>query len=735
MAEIMMGWMASSVIAIKQDLNTDIRQILNALPDLALLVRDQKVVFCNTFGCRLLGYDDADHKSVLAVIDIVDADYHDVFDEIWHGLIESGKTDFPLKLVGLNNSQHEIMFYADSVIEAEQDTIILYGKDFSLAKKNAAALVESEMSQRILKDAALSFLCICDDKGISYMNPAGLKLLEGESDEEVLGKVFSEFVHPDYKSVFNQDFSVLSEETQAFPLKLIGLKGSELRVEMFVSRFRHGGRGGYLIEAKDINDLLLRQEELLRIQGGLKRKVAERTQELTQEIKARIEAQETVEHMTYHDALTGLGNRMQFVHCVDQAPVLQNNNESCGSQKHCAVLVMDLDHFKDLNDIFGHETGDQLLRQIAGLLKEELVPGAHLARLGGDEFALMLPIEEKVDAEYCAQRLLMRMGKAFFLSDKEVYSGCSVGIAIAPEHGSTATELLGHAEMALYQAKHKGRSTYTFFDSSLKKNLEESSRIEHLLRAALDKDEFELYYQPQIELQTGRLIGAEALIRWHSSEGMVSPDRFIPIAEKTGLIDPITDWVMTTACTQAREWQSLLPGIRVAINLSAISFRQADFVHKVAEVLEFTQVSPGCLELEITETAIMADFREADRILNSLAELGVHLAIDDFGTGYSSLSYLKRFPVDKLKIDKSFVLKLDQNQDDAAITAAIISMAHAMGTKVLAEGVEEKSHMLFLKERGCEEAQGYFFAKPMPAEDFLRWCTAEGTDRFKNMAS
>ncbi|WP_082130557.1 sensor domain-containing protein [Kiloniella spongiae] len=722
-------------------MNTDIRQILNALPDLTLLVRDKKVVFCNAAGCRMLGYDAGAIDAALPVINLVDVEYHDVFNDIWLGLLESGKTDFPLKIVGLDNSQHEIMFYADSVVEAAQDTIILYGKDFSLAKRNAAALVESEMSQRILKDAALSFLCICDDNGINYMNPAGLKLLEGEKEEEVLGKVFSEFVHSDYKSVFKKDFSLLSAETQAFPLKLIGLKGGELRVEMFVSKFRHGGRSGYLIEAKDINDLLLRQEELLRIQGVLKRKVAERTQELSQEIKARIKAQETVEHMTYHDALTGLGNRMQFVHSVDQDPSLQSENgvegtkEKSGSYRHCAVLVMDLDHFKDLNDIFGHETGDQLLRQIAGLLKEELIPGAQLARLGGDEFALMLPIEEKVDAEYCAQRLLMRMGKAFFLSDKEVYSGCSVGIAIAPEHGTTATELLGHAEMALYQAKLKGRSTYTFFDSCLKKNLEESSRIEHLLRAALDKDEFELYYQPQIELQTGRLIGAEALIRWHSSEGMVSPDRFIPIAEKTGLIDPITDWVMTTACTQAREWQTLLPGIRVAINLSAISFRQADFVHKVAEVLEFTQVSPGSLELEITETAIMADFREADRILNSLAELGVHLAIDDFGTGYSSLSYLKRFPVNKLKIDKSFVLKLDQNQDDAAITAAIISMAHAMGTKVLAEGVEEKSHMLFLKERGCEEAQGYYFAKPMPAEDFLKWCTREGTDRLKTVAS
>ncbi|WP_299377571.1 EAL domain-containing protein [uncultured Kiloniella sp.] len=712
-------------------MNTDIKQILNALPDLALLVRDQRVVFCNNAGCDMLGYDNSGNDNPLPVIDLVDVEYHDVFNDIWQGLLESGKTDFPLKIVGFNNNKHEIMFYADSVVEAEQNTIILYGKDFSLAKKNAAALVESEISQRILKDAALSFLCICDDNGISYMNPAGLKLLEGSDEEDVLGKAFSTFVHPDYKSVFNKDFKLLSAETQAFPLKLVGLKGGALRVEMFVSKFRHGGRSAYLIEAKDINDLLLRQEELLRIQGVLKKKVAERTQELSQEIKARIKAQKTVEHMTYHDALTGLGNRIQFVHAVDQYPSLFKGREACEDNKYCAVLVMDLDHFKDLNDIFGHETGDQLLRKIADLLKEELIPGAHLARLGGDEFALMLPIEEKVDAEYCAQRLLMRMGKAFFLSGNEVYSGCSVGIAIGPEHGGTATELLGHAEMALYQAKHKGRSTYTFFDSGLKKNLEESSRLEHLLRAALDKNEFELYYQPQIELQTGRLVGAEALIRWHSSDGMVSPDRFIPIAEKTGLIDPITDWVMTTACTQAKEWQNILPGIRVAVNLSAVSFRQVDFVHKVAEVLEFTQVSPGCLELEITETAIMADFREADRILNSLAELGVHLAIDDFGTGYSSLSYLKRFPVDKLKIDKSFVLKLDQNQDDAAITAAIISMAHAMGTKVLAEGVEEKSHMLFLKDRGCEEAQGYFFAKPMPAEEFLLWCTHERTGGFK----
>ncbi len=712
-------------------LKTEIRHILDALPDLAMLVRGREVVFCNKAGRKILGGAKKAQFTPCSLISLIDVEYHEVFSDIWEDLLSRGKTDFPLKMLGSDKSSHEIMFYVETVEDIDKDTIVLYGRDFSQAKRNAAALVESELSQRILKDAALSFLCICDDNGISYMNPAGLRLLEGKKAEEVIGRKFSDLVHPDYQSVFKKDFNMLAAETQALPMKLIGLKGNELRVEMLVSKFRHAGRSGFLIEAKDINDLLLRQEELLRIQGVLKQKVAERTQELTAEIKARIQAQETVEHMTFHDALTGLGNRMQFVRYVDEEAVVLDQKKIGDEDRKWAVLVLDLDHFKDLNDIFGRETGDQLLRQIAGLLEEEMVVGAHLARLGGDEFALMLPYENDTDPENCAQRILLRMGKAFFLSGKEIYSGCSVGIALAPQHGNNAAELLGHAEMALYHAKNKGRSTYSFFNSELKQSIAESSRLEHLLRAALEKNEFELYYQPQVELQTGRLIGAEALIRWHSSDGMISPDRFIPIAEKTGLIDPITDWVMTTACTQAREWQNILPGIRVAVNLSAISFRQVDFVSKVREVLDFTQVSPDCLELEITETAIMADFKEADRILNSLAELGVHLAIDDFGTGYSSLSYLKRFPVDKLKIDKSFVMKLDQNQDDAAITAAIISMAHAMGTKVLAEGVEEKTHMLFLKERGCEEAQGYFFARPMPAADFLNWCEQEGSGQGK----
>lgn len=708
-------------------MKTDIRHILDALPDLAMLVREKEVVYCNKVGCVILGGTGKEDFFPCPLVSLIDSEYHEVFSDIWDDLLSVGRTDFPLKMRGLDERTHEIMFYAEAIEGIDSDTIVLYGKDFSQAKRTATALVESEFSQRILKDAALSFLCICDDKGISYMNPAGLRLLEGKKEDEVLGRKFSELVHPDYRSVFKKDLNILAAETQALPMKLIGLKGSELRVEILVSKFRHSGRSGFLIEAKDINDLLLRQEELLRIQGVLKRKVAERTQELTAEIKARIHAQETVEHMIFHDALTGLGNRVQFVRYVDEEATSRNPVNESDKRHKWAVLVLDLDHFKDLNDIFGRETGDQLLRQIGKLLEEEMIEGAHLARLGGDEFALMLPYENDTDPENCAQRILLRMGKAFFLSGKEIYSGCSVGIALAPEHGNTAAELLGHAEIALYHAKNKGRSTYSLFNSQLKQSIAESSRLEHLLRAALEKNEFELYYQPQIELETGRLVGAEALIRWHSSDGMISPDRFIPIAEKTGLIDPITDWVMTTACTQAREWQNILPGIRVAVNLSAISFRQVDFVNKVREVLEFTQVSPDCLELEITETAIMADFKEAERILNSLDELGVHLAIDDFGTGYSSLSYLKRFPVDKLKIDKSFVMKLDQNQDDAAITAAIISMAHAMGTKVLAEGVEEKTHMLFLKERGCEEAQGYFFARPMPAADFLVWCEQEGS--------
>ncbi|MCZ4282225.1 EAL domain-containing protein [Kiloniella laminariae] len=702
-------------------MNTNIRHILDTLPDLAMLIRDGNITFCNKAGLSMLKAETDSEIVNGPLIELVHEQYQDVFLEVWQDLLKKGATRFPLKIKSNDGAFHEILFHADCSLEVGKDVVILYGKDFSTIEMDATVQMGNALSQRVLNDVSLSLLCICDPEGISYINPTGVRLLEAEQEDEILGLKFAQLVHPDYKSIFRSELDVLAQEVEPLPLKLIGLRGTELRVEMKVSRFRHGRRDGFLLEARDITDLLLRQEELLRIQGVLKRKVEEQTQELSQEIHARIKAEETVEHMILHDGLTGLGNRTQFVRHMDA------ETKSCGEEDKWAVFVLDLDHFKDLNDIFGHETGDQLLRNVARILSKRITGDGYMARLGGDEFALMIPYDDDQEPELFAQKILRKMSRAFVLNDQEIYSGCSIGISLFPVHGDKAASLLGCAEMALYHAKNKGRATYSFFNNTLKQNAEESSRIEHLLRAALVRNEFELYYQPQIDLKTGNLVGAEALIRWHSSEGMVSPDRFIPIAEKTGLIDPITDWVMTTACTQAKEWQSIIPGIRIAVNLSAVSFRQADFVNKVSEVLEFTQVSPECLELEITETAIMADFKEADRILNRLDELGVNLAIDDFGMGYSSLSYLKRFPVDKLKIDKSFVMKLDQNPDDAAITAAIISMAHAMGTRVLAEGVEEKAHMLFLKERGCEEAQGFYFARPMPAEEFVKWCSQGGT--------
>jgi diguanylate cyclase (GGDEF)-like protein len=421
--------------------------------------------------------------------------------------------------------------------------------------------------------------------------------------------------------------------------------------------------------------------------------------------------------LTEHDELTHLPNRHLFLQQVDQAI-----KEARRDQHKLAVLVLDLDHFKDVNDSYGHALGDLLLLQVANRLKKRLREADVVARLGGDEFAILLgKIDEIDNAADVASSLIEQLGQSFMLSDSvEVQLGASIGISVFPDHGDNTTLLLQGADSALYKAKAAGRNMLTFFSDSYTQAARDRLTLEAQLRKAIRLGYLQVYYQPQVDIYSGRITGAEALVRWFDpDQGMISPARFIPVAEACGLIHDIGEFVLRETCRQGKEWLDAgLPKLTLAVNVSPAQFRRFDMRQLVQEVLASTGYPAQLLELELTESALMEHQESVIATLNDLRTTGIRLAIDDFGTGYSSLAYLKRFPLDVLKIDKKFVDDLPHSKDDVAITTAIIGIAHTLGFKVLAEGVESAQQLEFLQLQRCDQFQGYLFSPPVPASRF-----------------
>ncbi|WP_321527866.1 EAL domain-containing protein [Sedimenticola selenatireducens] len=425
------------------------------------------------------------------------------------------------------------------------------------------------------------------------------------------------------------------------------------------------------------------------------------------------EAEQRIARLAYYDSLTQLANRSLFGDRLEQALRQSRRNNSSVS-----LMYIDLDRFKTVNDSLGHKAGDLLLKQVAGRLQECVRESDTVARLGGDEFALILENIDQVQASHIAQKLIQRLGRSFSLEGSEAFIGASIGISIYPNDGTDIASLIKHADIAMYRAKERGRNNYQFFLPEMNAGADERLFLENGLRYAIERNELEVYYQPQVRLEDGKIIGVEALLRWHHSVlGAVSPVRFIPIAEESGLINQIGEWVLEQACLQYRAWGDVVDSeFRMAVNLSARQFN-SNIVAMVASVLQRSGVDAANLELEITESMVMQDADSSIQLLASLKELGVYLAIDDFGTGYSSLSYLKRFPLDKLKVDRAFVSDLPDNEEDAAIANAVIVLAKSLGLQVIAEGVETLEQILFLHDQGCDEIQGYYCSRPLPADE------------------
>jgi diguanylate cyclase (GGDEF)-like protein len=454
------------------------------------------------------------------------------------------------------------------------------------------------------------------------------------------------------------------------------------------------GAQDYLIKGKLDRELLVRA-----IQYSIERK----------------RYQEQLEHQANYDALTGLPNRNLLLDRLRQAVYSQRQVRSI------AVVFIDLDHFKFVNDSLGHNAGDKLLQKMSERLRAAVRDGDTVSRLGGDEFILILNDQHNEEVVFRAmQRIIAKVTEPIVIDGRELYVTCSAGISLHPQDGTDVEALMKNADAAMYRAKESGRNNFQFYTAEMNQLVNERLSLETSLRRALERKELVLHYQPKHDLKTGRIVGVEALVRWqHPEWGMIHPDRFIPLAEETGLINQIGDWVLRTACAQNRAWQDAgLPPIVMSVNLSPRQFRQEALFKAVARTLSETGLRPEHLEMEITESMVMHNTDAAIAILKGLKEIGVHLSVDDFGTGYSSLAYLKSLPIEILKIDRSFVSDINGpgGKSDGVLAQAIISLGHSLKLKVIAEGVEEQAQLDFLKANHCDEAQGFLFSKPVPPE-------------------
>lgn len=581
-------------------------------------------------------------------------------------------------------------------IERQSSDTVHLVEDLSQARDELqAAFIQAEESERryrtLAENSPVGIWQITPDGHTIYMNPAMCEMLEVDGVDDLGDATYHTFMPTE---------SVISMERE----RPTWLGGAVARFEVQLI-----GR-----KSRDRRDVAISGAPLTSSKGEVLSLLT-----TVVDITERKEVEETIRHMARHDALTGLPNRLMFHDHLQQALV---NAERI--DKMVSVLYLDLDHFKDVNDTLGHPVGDLLLQRVSERLQACARESDTVARLGGDEFAIIATNLTQIDdVTILARRIIETVGQPFSLDGQKVHTATSIGITMFPADSHDPDQLLKNADMALYRAKDGGRSRYQFYDTEMDDEVRNRKEMEYDLRIGIERREFQLLYQPQIDLTTGKIVGAEALIRWHSPErGLVMPNDFISLAENTGLIVPLSEWILLAACSQAKAWQlSGLPPVRVAVNLSAVQFRTTELASVVTRALKQADLAPEWLELEITESVMMGDIDRVVPLMTSLRDLGVKLSVDDFGTGFSSLTYLKRFPVQKLKIDQSFVRNIVTDPDDAAIANTIVRLGQSLNITVIAEGVETVEQLSVLRDLNCDEAQGYYFAKPLPPEEFIRW--------------
>lgn len=541
---------------------------------------------------------------------------------------------------------------------------------------------------RALTENALDITTILDSSfNFTFLTPSVNKLL-GQDIDLLLGTPLLDLVHPEDSTLIRHWLNSLIASTPG---------STQITV-----RLRHTEGGYRVLELTGNNCLDLEAVNGIVVNG--------------RDVTERALAEARIRHLAHHDELTGLPNRTLMRELTQAAMARADRDGTL-----VAIMFLDLDRFKHVNDSLGHQVGDQLLKHMAQVLKDALRKVDVVGRLGGDEFLMVFPdLTNTADADGVADKIIDLMSRSVDLQGHELHASASIGIAIYPRDATTLDALMRHADTAMYQAKASGRNTYKFFRPDMNSAVVARLNMESRLRRAVREQEFALFYQPIVKAVSGDIVAAEALLRWKDPEhGLVSPMEFIPIAEDLGLIEEIGAWVLQEACRQNSHWQSNC-GIQIpiAVNLSAEQFRTRALLDVVAGALSAARLDPRWLHLEITESLLMEHTQKTIALLTELNSLGVQLSIDDFGTGYSSLSYLTRFPIQKLKIDKSFVRDLRDNRSDAAVTSAVIALGHSLNLTVLAEGVETAEQLAFLRGRGCDELQGFYFSRPVPSEDF-----------------
>jgi diguanylate cyclase (GGDEF)-like protein/PAS domain S-box-containing protein len=561
-------------------------------------------------------------------------------------------------------------------------------KSASRRIRELAANIESaEAKYRLLIENTMVGVYIIRDNRYAYVNPRFAEIFGYDAEEIVDHGRFLELIHPEDRLMVGanhlKQFNDKSDSHQRFEYRGIRKTGEIIYVEVLTGLGSNEGRPALIGTLLDITE--------------------------------RRQAEQTIRHMAFHDPLTGLPNRLLFLDRVNQALARAERNREI-----LALLFIDLDRFKSVNDSLGHTIGDLLLREAAQRLAGSLRETDTVSRFGGDEFNLLLTQVHNVEeTAVVANKILQSMERPYLLDGHELFLTCSIGIAMFPKDGQDAHALIKNADVALYRAKDLGRKNFQFYSADMNARALERIAMESSLRRVFERQELRVHYQPQIDLATGRITGLEGLLRWQQPSGeMISPSVFIPLAEETGMIVPIGEWVLRAGCYQLRAWQDNgLSALRLGINVSGHQFQKNDFCQVVIQVLKESSLPASCLNLEITESVIMHDVKEAIETLEHLHEVGVTIAIDDFGTGFSSLSYLKDFPVDHLKIDRAFVKNLPHSTNDANIARHIIELAHGLNLKVIAEGVENDAQLRFLQQAGCDEIQGYLVSHPLPAED------------------
>lgn len=558
-------------------------------------------------------------------------------------------------------------------------------------EKDNEQLKESEEKYRtIFEDALIGIFQVSPEGRPISVNRTMARIYGYDSPEELLTEV-----------------SNVGEELLVDPSQLIAWKSSieEIGVAYGVEAEVYGREG----EKKWVS---LNLRAVRNVRGRIAH-----FEGTAEDITKRKRAEDRIQFLAYYDVLTGLPNRTLFdVHLADALAAAR------WREGKAALLLLELDRFKIINDSFGHSFGDRLLQQIAERIKRGVGRHGAVSRVGGDEFAIVLAnIEDTSDAAVTAQSVIAELAAEFSIQGHSLNISCNVGISIFPKNGKDGEAIFGNADVAMYSAREDGPNKFRFFTDAMNAKILERLTLENGLGLALDRNELFLVYQPQVNIRNGHITGLEALLRWqHPQLGLVPPSSFIGVAENSGLIVPIGEWVLRTACSQAKKWQEAgLPAVPVAVNVSAVQFRQQGFPELIRSVLEDTGLDPKYLELELTESLLLTNADVMFSILQELREMGVKLAIDDFGTGYSSLGYLRQFQVNRLKIDRSFVKDVAVNPDDAAIATAIIGMAKALNLEVLAEGVENEAQLSFLREQHCYDIQGYYFSKPVAVDQVV----------------